>query len=109
MKRRFSWTQLFNDLQKIMPGRAYVNSVQPELTQDHRLKLRLTITGEKYENALDLVKRMESSPRFRQPQIGTQNVQRDSKTGASFVKFEIETYYTPSGTGFARTASKEGM
>ncbi|HET6933737.1 MAG TPA: PilN domain-containing protein [Candidatus Angelobacter sp.] len=109
MKRRFSWTQLFNDLQKIMPGRAYVNSVQPELTQDHRLKLRLTITGEKYENALDLVKRMETSPRFRQPQIGTQNVQRDSRTGASFVKFEIETYYTPSGPGFARTASKEGM
>jgi Tfp pilus assembly protein PilN len=109
MKRRFSWTQLFNDLQKIMPGRAYVNSVQPELTPDHRLKLRLMITGEKYDNALDLVKRMESSPRFRQPQIATQNIQQDSKTGASFVKFEIETYYTPAGPGFARTASKEGM
>ncbi len=109
MKRRFSWTQLFNDLQKIMPGRAYVNSVQPELTQDHRLKLRLSITGEKFENAIDLVKRMETSPRFRQPQIGTQNVQRDSKTGASIVKFEIETYYTPAGPGFTKTASKEGM
>jgi Tfp pilus assembly protein PilN len=109
MKRRFSWTQLFNDLQKIMPGRAFVNSVQPELTPDHRLKLRLMITGEKHENALDLVKRMETSPRFRQPQIGTENVQRDAKTGASFVKFEIETYYTPAGPAFARTASKEGM
>ena len=31
-RRGFSWTQLFNDLQKIMPGRVYVISVAPELT-----------------------------------------------------------------------------
>src|SRR5258708_1411426 len=37
-KRSFSWTQLFNDLQRIMPARAYVRSVHPELTLYHRLK-----------------------------------------------------------------------
>src|SRR5262249_47499439 len=30
MKRAFSWTTLFNELQKIMPSRAYLNTVQPE-------------------------------------------------------------------------------
>jgi len=109
MKRRFSWTQLFNDLQKIMPGRAYVNSVQPELTKDNRLKLHLTVTGERFENALDLVKRMETSARFRQPQIGTQSVLKDSRTGASTVKFEVETYYTPTGSTRVAGAAKEGF
>src|SRR5882672_5167031 len=33
-RRTFSWTQLFNDLQRIMPNRAYVNSVHPEITLD---------------------------------------------------------------------------
>jgi Tfp pilus assembly protein PilN len=107
-KRAFSWTQLFNDLQKIMPGRAYVISVAPELTQDNRLKLKLTIGAEKHENAIDLVKRMEASPRFRQPQIAAETVQKDSKTGASTFKLEIEAFYTPAGL-MPRAATREGM
>src|SRR5512146_2167039 len=39
-RRAFSWTQLFNDLQKIMPGRAFVMSVAPEVTRDNRVKLK---------------------------------------------------------------------
>lgn len=107
-RRSLSWTQLFNDLQKIMPGRAYVMSVAPELTQDNRLKLKLMIGAEHHENAIDLVKRMETSPRFRQPQIVSEVVQKDQKTGANTFKLDIETYYTPAGL-LARAPSKEGM
>ena len=38
-RRQLSWTQLFNDLQRIMPARAYLSSVHPEITLDNRLKL----------------------------------------------------------------------
>jgi type IV pilus assembly protein PilN len=107
-RRALSWTQLFNDLQKIMPGRAYVMSVAPELTQDNRLKLKLTIGAEQHENAIDLVKRMETSPRFRQPQIMTEVVQKDQKTGANSFRLDIETYYTPAGL-MAHAPSKEGL
>lgn len=108
-RRAFSWTQLFNDLQKIMPGRAYVMSVAPELTRENRLKLKLVIAAEKHDNAVDLLKRMESSPRFRQSQITAETVQKDFRTGASTIKFEIEAFYTPSGIAPARSAAKEGM
>ncbi|MGH9570504.1 MAG: hypothetical protein ACRD4F_12735 [Candidatus Angelobacter sp.] len=108
-RRAFSWTQLFNDLQRIMPGRAYVVSVKPELTTDNRLKLNLTVAAEKHENGLELVKRMESSSRFRQPQIGAEAVQKDSKSGISITKFEIQTFYTPAAIGAGRPATKEGM
>lgn len=108
-RRTFSWTQLFNDLQKIMPGRAYVMSVAPELTRDSRLKLKLVIAAEKHDNAIDLVKRMESSPRFRQSQITAETQQKDPRTGANTFKFEIEAFYTPSGIATARPAAKEGM
>lgn len=107
-RRSLSWTQLFNDLQKIMPGRAYVISVAPELTQDNRLKLKLVIGAEQHANAIDLVKRMETSPRFRQPQIVSENVQKDQKTGANTFKLDIETFYTPAGL-MARAPSKEGL
>lgn len=108
VRRAFSWTQLFNDLQKIMPGRAYVVSVAPELTTDNRLKLRLVIAAEKHDSAIELVKRMEDSPRFRQPQIATEAVQKD-RSGANLVKLEIEAYYTPAGVIAARPPAKEGM
>lgn len=104
-RRSFSWTQLFNDLQKIMPGRAYVLSVKPEMTKENRLKLTLQIAAEQHANAIDLVKRMESSPRFRQPEITAESAQKDTHTGANTIKLEIQTFYTPAslrGTASAR-------
>jgi len=93
-RRSLSWTQLLNDLQKIMPPRAYLNSVQPELTPDNRLKLKLTIVGETHDNALELVKKMEGSPRFRSVRIVADNVQKEAK-GPVVHKIEIETEYSP--------------
>jgi Tfp pilus assembly protein PilN len=110
-RRAFSWTQLFNDLQRIMPGRAYVISVSPELTPENRVKLKLTIGGEKYENVLELVKKMEGSQRFRLPKIDTESVQTEGRPGSPQLhKFEIETFYTPAGGAQVRTGSaREGF
>src|SRR5215471_17007141 len=44
-QKSFSWTRLLSDLEKIMPARAYVISVQPTLTPEKRLKLKLVIGG----------------------------------------------------------------
>jgi hypothetical protein len=108
-RRSFSWTQLLNDLQKIMPGRAYVNSVHPEITPENRLKLTVIIIGDTHENGLELVQKMEKSERFRGPRINTEMVQKDQKTGAQLYKFDIETFYTPTGISQSRTATKEGL
>lgn len=109
-RRAFSWTQLFNDLQRIMPGRAYVISVAPELTPENRLKLKLTIGGEKHENALELVKKMEASQRFRLPVIDSESVQKERGPGGQLYKFEIETFYTPSsGTQVRSGGAREGF
>jgi predicted negative regulator of RcsB-dependent stress response len=107
-RRAFSWTQLFNDLQRIMPARAYVNSVRPEITQDNRLKLSLEIAGDKHDNALELVQRMEKSESFRGPRIKSDVAQKDPRSGSTLYKLEIETYYTPAGVA-QRTATRRGL
>lgn len=107
-RRAFSWTQLFNDLQRIMPARAYVNSVRPEITQDNRLKLSLEIAGDKHDNALELVQRMEKSERFRGPRIKSDVSQKDQRSGTTLYKLEIETYYTPAGVA-QRIATGRGL
>jgi Tfp pilus assembly protein PilN len=108
-RRSFSWTQLFNDLQRIMPPRAYVSSVHPEITPDNRLKLTLEILGDKHDNPLELVQRMEKSERFRGPRINSDTTTKDQKTGTTIYKLDIETYYTPAGATQQRSTTREGL
>jgi hypothetical protein len=109
MRRSFSWTELFNDMQRIMPARAFVTSVHPEITLDNRVKLTLAIKSDKHENGLELVQKMEKSSRFRGPKINSESTEKDQRTGAMLYKFEISTYYTPSGAPQPRAASREGL
>jgi Tfp pilus assembly protein PilN len=109
-RRGFSWTQLFNDLQKIMPGRVYVISVAPELTPDNQLKLRMTIGGDSSEALNTLVKKMEGSRKFRHTELKNQTIQKESRPGAPPLhKFEIETFYTSAAMGTGHSASGEGF
>jgi type IV pilus assembly protein PilN len=109
-KRAFSWTQLLNDMQRIMPSRAFLQTVQPELTQDNRLKLRLTIVGEKREDARELQKRMESSSRFNEPRIVAENIEKETRPGAAATyRFEIETFYTPGGPAISLPPKERGQ
>jgi hypothetical protein len=108
-RRQLSWTQLFNDLQRIMPARAFLKSVHPEIAPDRRLKLRLEIVGDTHENGLELVKKMEKSERFRGPIISNEMMEKDQKSGAQFYKFSIETYYTPAASPRTRSATREGL
>jgi hypothetical protein len=109
-RRQLSWTQLFNDLQKIMPARAYVSSVHPEITLDNRLKLTLMIKGDTHDNGLELVKKMEKSSRFRGAAISSEGTEKDQKTGMELFKFEIVAYYSPAAPAQGRALSdREGF
>ena len=108
-RRQLSWTQLFNDLQKIMPSRAFLSSVTPEITKDNRLKLTLTVMGDTHENGLELQKKMERSDRFRSPQIINELAQTQGRNDIPLYKFEIVTYYSPAAPMQGRNANREGL
>ena len=109
-RRQLSWTQLFNDLQRIMPARAFLSSVVPEITKDNRLKLTLTVMGDTHENGLELQKKMERSDRFRSPQIINELAQTQGRSeSAPLYKFEIVTYYSPATPMQRRNANREGL
>jgi hypothetical protein len=108
-RRQLSWTQLFNDLQRIMPARAFLSSVHPEVTKDNRLKLTLMIKGDTHGNGLELVQKMEKSDRFRDTKLNAEAVEKDQRTQAQIYKFDIETYYTPATAAPGHAAAKEGL
>jgi Tfp pilus assembly protein PilN len=109
-KKRFSWTQILNDLQRIMPARAYVSTVSPTTGSDNVLKVRLAIVGEKYENALELVRKMENSERFHNPKIIAERLVKDRQSGApQQFEIEIETGYVPSNPMVVLRSAKGGI
>lgn len=112
-QKSFSWTRLFSDMEKIMPARAFVMSVKPALDTDKLdlakgLKLDLVIGGEKHDDAVDLVRKMEGSDHFRQPHITAESVTTPARGGQAVVEFHIETFYAPATPARLQAGAKEG-
>lgn len=109
-RKSFSWTQLFSDLEKIMPARAFITSAEPKITRDRRLQLSLIFVGEKYDDALELLHSMERSERFKEPILRSDGPRTlGGGAGASIVEqFEIETFYTSPGETLSGSVGKEG-
>jgi len=115
-QKSFSWTQLLSDLEKIMPAHAYVRTVQPTLTQDKRLQLKLMIAGEKRDDVNDLVSKMERSERFHSSVLKSEELRNQSVGGSGSSQnvqpvweFGIETFYTPATPGQQpRVSAKAG-
>lgn len=93
LRKAFSWTEVFSDLERIMPPRLHVVSIRPELTPDNQLALVMMVAGESRERALDLVRHMEKSPHFREPQIVAEATEQQPQNPADRVQFEISTLY----------------
>lgn len=64
-QRAFSWTQVFADLEKIMPTRVHVVSINPELTKQNELAMKITVAGDSRDKAIELVHNLEASKHFR--------------------------------------------
>jgi len=94
-RKAFSWTQVFQDLEKIMPARLHVVSIRPELDEQNQLQIKLAVAGESRDRALELVKHMEESPRFRQPRITAENQQTERGIAGDNVEFNISAQYVP--------------
>jgi type IV pilus assembly protein PilN len=99
-RKAFSWTQVFQDLERVMPARLHVVSIHPELTKSNQLEIKLVVGGDTHQHALELVKKMEDSKRFQGTQINqeTRAAGGQSASGDA-VQFDISAQYAPEAPG----------
>ncbi len=89
-RKSFSWTQVFADLEKMMPPELHVTAIHPEVAKDsNQLQIKLSVAGRSRDRAFQLVHRMEQSPRFFQPQIDSED------HGQDVIHFDIASGYIP--------------
>ena len=94
LRKAFSWTRVFEDLERVMPARLHVVSIHPDKAPDNQLQIKLVVAGESRDRALELVRKMESSQRFRQTQIEQESTQAGQTPGDN-VQFDISALYVP--------------
>lgn len=106
-RKSVSWTRIFMDLEGLMPNGLHVVSIKPEFTKrDNRLGLRLEVGGTSHEKAIELVRRMEESPNFKQATLVSEQMQTAGQGGGDPVLFEITSIYTPPGVPVEAPADK---
>ena len=94
-RKAFSWTLVFEDLERIMPPRLHVVSIHPDMSGDNNLEINLTVAGDSREQALDLVRKMEASNHFKQTYIKTERSTETTTNNGDRVEFEIAAMYVP--------------
>lgn len=94
-RKAFSWTKVFEDLERIMPPRVHLVSIRPDMSQDNQLQIKLIVAGDSPGRVLELVRKMESSQHFRQTEIHVQTSMQSQKASGDTVSFDISALYVP--------------
>jgi hypothetical protein len=97
VRKSFSWTQVFADLEKAMPARVHLLSITPELKEGRQIEIKMRIAGDSREKALDLARRLEQSRRFRDAQVTDERT--NLQGGSNKVEMQISAFYVPDTGG----------
>ena len=111
-RKSFSWTAVMMDLEKVLPGGVQVTSIEPQITKEGDVNIRLRVSGDR-ERAVLLVRNLETSQRFLSPRLASEQAQtQEGSHSASApllapgaVQFEILSGYNPLPAKPAKEAS----
>lgn len=114
-RKAFSWTLVFSDMEKIMPPGLRVLSITPALDDQNQLQVHIMVGGESRDRAIELVQNLEKTPRFRNVQLRSDQMNLETP-GSSVqggttaetrdpIRFDILAYYSPSVQNTIASAS----
>jgi type IV pilus assembly protein PilN len=110
-RRSFSWTMLFMELERIMPARLHVTSIAPSLNKRNQIEIHMVVAGDARDQAVELVRRLEDSPSFQQPELRSETLAQNTPgapilAGGDRVQFDITMLYVPKATPEQAAADK---
>ena len=85
VRKSLSWTQMFMDMEKILPERVQVTAIYPGLNQDQQAELKLTVSATSVQPLVDFLKSLESAPQFGSPVVESQRFPAEKALDPSIV------------------------
>jgi type IV pilus assembly protein PilN len=101
-RKSFSWTAVMMDLEKVLPVGVQVTSIEPVITKEGDVNIRLRVSGDR-EKAVQLVRNLETSQRFLSPRLASEQAQTQEGSHAAnalqlppgAVQFDVLSGYNP--------------
>lgn len=101
-RKSFSWTAVMMDLEKVLPEGVQVTSIEPVISKEGDVNIRLRVSGER-DRAVQLVRNLETSQRFVAPRLvneAAQKLQQGNRNPMQMqtpgvVEFDILSGYNP--------------
>ncbi|MDE1162788.1 MAG: PilN domain-containing protein [Acidobacteriaceae bacterium] len=103
LRKSFSWTAVMMDLEQVLPTGVQVTAIEPQVTQEGDVVIRLRVGGDR-DRAVLLVRNLERSRRFLQPRLNGEATQsKEAGTNGrpanpsvpAGVEFDILANYNP--------------
>ena len=114
--KSFSWTAVMMDLEGVLPGGVQVTSIEPSITAERDINIRLRVSGPR-DLEVELVRNLEKSQRFLHPRLATESSQMSeqgklapvAQTGVpGGVEFDILSGYNPLPADLMKTPAEGG-
>jgi type IV pilus assembly protein PilN len=99
-RKALSWTRIFTEMERIVPPELHVVSMKPEYTKNNDLVLHMIVATDSRDRAVELVRHLEKSNHFRQPQVVAETVVANTSaqaSGSGNIQFDIAAIYIPGG------------
>ena len=100
-EKSFSWTAVMMDLEKVLPTGVQVTSIEPVISKEGDVSIRLRVSGDR-DRAVLLLRNLETSQRFIAPRLAGEAAQTAegrgtvaAAAGPPGVEFEIFSGYNP--------------
>ncbi len=90
-RKSFSWTRVFEELERVMPPNLHVVSLRPEVNEQNQMQLDMKVAADNRLAAVELVHRMEGSKHFQ----GAQLVQENESGQGNGVAASVIAIYVP--------------
>jgi hypothetical protein len=94
------------ELERIMPTRLHVTSIAPSLNHRNQIEIHMLVGGDARDQAVELVRRLENSPSFRQPELRSETLSAAPNSSGDRVQFDISMVYVPQTTAEQAAADK---
>jgi type IV pilus assembly protein PilN len=88
-RKAFSWTRVFEDLERVMPSDLHVASLRPEMNEQGQMQLDMKVIGDNRSGVVELVHRMEGSKHFQQAQLVDESQEADHGIVASVISIYV--------------------
>ena len=88
-RKAFSWTRVFEDLERVMPSDLHVASLRPEMNEQGQMQLDMKVIGDNRSGVVELVHRMEGSKHFQQAQLVDETQEADHGIVASVISIYV--------------------